>query len=212
MKLDPEVRRELLKMVRDCLILSLVMALGFLLLGKLNAAAVYGLLIGYALAVGNFFFLSLGVTRALDTGDETAAKRVMLVSRTVRTAVMLAVMGVCIWVWTRSERIHWLPVVAAAFYPRIVIGIRGMLSWYLHRRDPAPEGSEAYADEEEDEEGREDEFEKFVGRFSKGPVPTVSTGSGEEEKKGAGEDRSADPGTDPGTGVTDGKDGKNNKQ
>lgn len=171
MKLDPEVRRELAKMARDCLILSLVMALGFLVLGKLNAAAVYGLLIGYALAVGNFFFLSLGVTRALDTGDESAAKRVMLVSRTVRTVVMLSVMGVCIWVWTRSERIHWLPVVAAAFYPRIVIGLRGMLSWYLHRKDPAPEGSAPYPEEDEDEEETEDGFEKFVSRFSKGPVP-----------------------------------------
>lgn len=182
MKLDPEVRSELLKMARDCLILSLVMALGFLILGKLNAAAVYGLLIGYALAVGNFFFLSLGVTRALDTGDETAAKRVMLVSRTTRTAVMLAVMGVCIWIWTRSERIHWLPVVAAAFYPRIVIGVRGMLAWYRHRKDPAPEGSAPYPEEDEDGEEREDEFEKFVGRFSKGPVP------GEEQDKTSGKD------------------------
>ncbi|MBR5680576.1 MAG: ATP synthase subunit I [Clostridia bacterium] len=185
MRLDPEVRSELLKMARDCLILSLVMALGFLVLGRLNAAAVYGLLIGYVMAVGNFCFLSVGVTRALETGDETAAKRVMFVSRTVRTVVMLAVMGVCVWVWTRSERIHWLPVVAAAFYPRIVIGVRGMLSWYLHRKDPAPEGSAEYADEDEEEE-REDEFEKFVGRFSKGPVP------GEESKNPAGEDRAED--------------------
>jgi len=182
MKLDPEVRSELLKMARDCLILSLVMALGFLIFGKLNAAAVYGLLIGYALAVGNFFFLSLGVTRALDTGDEAAAKRVMLLSRTVRTVVMLAVMGVCIWVWTQSERIHWLPVAAAAFYPRIIIGVRGMLAWYLHRKDPAPEGSAPYPEEDEDEEAKEDEFEKFVGRFSKGPVP------GEEQDKASGKD------------------------
>ena len=170
MKLDPEVRKELMKMARDCLILSLVMALGFLILGKLNAAAVYGLLIGYAMAVGNFFFLSVGVTRALDSGDEHTARRVMLVSRAVRTAVMLGVMGVCIWVWTQSEKIHWLPVVAAAFYPRIVIGVRGTLAWYLHRKDPAPEGSAEYAEEDEEEE-REDEFEKFVGRFSKGLVP-----------------------------------------
>ena len=182
MNLDPEVRKELLKMARDCLILSLVMALGFLVLGKLNAAAVYGLLIGYVMAVGNFYFLSVGVTRALDSGDEAAAKRVMLVSRTVRTAVMLAVMGVCVWVWTRSERIHWLPVVAAAFYPRIVIAVRGTLTWYLHRRDPAPEGSEPVPEEEEAGEEAEDEFEKFVGRFSKGPVP------GEESGRTSGSD------------------------
>lgn len=176
MKLDPEVKSELTKMARDCLILSLVMAVGFLIFGKLNAAAVYGLLIGYAMAVGNFFFLSVGVTRALATGDEAAAKRTMLLSRTARTVVMLAVMGVSIWVWTQSERIHWLPVVAAAFYPRIVIAVRGTLAWYLHRKDPAPEGSAPVEDDDEDGE-EEDGFEKFVGHFAKGPIP------GEEKKE-----------------------------
>ena len=182
MKLDPEVRGELFKMARDCLILSLVMALGFLVAGKLNAAAVYGLLIGYALAVGNFYFLSVGVTRALDTGDETAAKRVMLASRTARTVVLLGVMGVCIWIWTQSERIHWLPVAAAAVYPRIVIAARGLFAWYAHKKDPAPAQTDRTGTEEpqkpdEPEEETEDEFEKFVGHFSKGPVP------GEEQKK-----------------------------
>ena len=196
MRLDPEVKSEVAKMARDCLILSLVMALGFLIAGKLNAAALYGLLIGYALAVGNFFFLSVGVTRALDTGDETAAKRVMLASRSARTVVLLAVMGVSIWLWTRSEAIHWLPVVAAAFYPRIVIAARGMLAWIRHRKDPAPVSSDSGADredrdrEEEDEEESDDEFEKFVGHFSKGPVP------GEEQKKNQNQkktDGSGDP-------------------
>ena len=170
MNLDPEVKTELKKMARDCLILSVLMALGFLLFGMMSMAVVYGLLIGYALAVGNFFFLSVGVTRALDTGDEAAAKRIMLTSRTLRTVVMLAVMGVCIWTWTHSERIHWLPVVAAAFYPRIVIAARGWIAWFLHRKDPAPETAEPYEDDA-DEEEEEDGFEKFVGHFAKGPVP-----------------------------------------
>ena len=73
-------------------------------------------------------------------------------------------------------------MVAAAFYPRIVIGVRGMLAWYLHRKDPAPEGSAPYPEEDEDGEAKEDEFEKFVGRFSKGPVP------GEERDKTPGKD------------------------
>ncbi|MBE6726903.1 MAG: ATP synthase subunit I [Ruminococcaceae bacterium] len=184
MKLDPEVKTEVAKMARDCLILSLVMALGFLIAGKLNAAALYGLLIGYALAVGNFFFLSVGVTKALDSGDEATAKRVMFASRTARTVVLLAVMGVSIWTWTQSEAIHWLPVVAAAFYPRIVIGARGMLAWIRHKKDPdpAPSGdAPAYGDEGDGEE-KEDEFEKFVGHFSKGPVPGEEPPQGQPQK------------------------------
>ena len=183
-KLDPEVRGELFKMARDCLILSLVMALGFLVFGKLNLAAVWGLLIGYALAVGNFFFLSVGVTRALDTGDEAAAKRVMLASRTARTVVLLGVMGVCVWIWTQSERIHWLPVVAAAFYPRIVIAARGLFAWYAHKKDPAPAQTERTEEPEEPEEETEDEFEKFVGHFSKGPVPGEEQAKNQDKQSG----------------------------
>ena len=186
MKLDPEVKTEIRKMARDCLILSAVMALGFLIFGKMNAAAVYGLLIGYVLAVGNFYFLSVGVTRALDTGDEARAKRMMLASRTLRTVVMLAVMGVSIWVSTHSGRIHWLPVVAAAFYPRIVIAVRGMASWYLHKNDPAPEPDPDAAAGWDDEEEEEDGFEKFVGHFSRGPVPGAeekNSGKNSQRKK-----------------------------
>ena len=175
--MEPEVRAGIVGMARDSLILSVLMAVGFLVFGQLNAAAVYGILVGYALVMTNFILLSVAATRAVDSGDETRAKRIMLGSRVFRTVLMLGVMGVCIWTWTHSERIHWIPVVASAFYPFVSLTVRGWIGYFLHRKNPAPEIPAGDDAETEEEEEREDEFEKFVGRFAKGPVP------GEEKKK-----------------------------
>ncbi|MBO4366848.1 MAG: ATP synthase subunit I [Clostridia bacterium] len=199
MKMEPEVKAEIRKMARDSLILSVLTALAFLAFGKLNMAAVYGLLIGYAMVMANFILLSIAATRAVDSGDETAAKRIMLGSRIFRTVLMLGVMGVCVWIWTRSERIHWIPVVAAAFHPFIIFTARGWIGYFLHRKDPASETTdrtEASPLPDADEDGEEeDEFEKFVGRFAKGPVPGSEKQPDDKKKQ----DPDGNPGPGPGT-------------
>ena len=201
MKLDPEVALENRKMARDCLILTALMGAGFLIARRFDLSVFFGLLIGYALAVGNFYFMSVGLTQALSTGDETAAKLKIRQSYLIRTLVMLAVMAFSLW----TERIHWVPVVASVFYPRIILAARGAWTWIERRRHPEagepavevrslPEAPGTESRDEEPKEAREeedgpDEFEKFVRHFSKGPVP------GEEKKDGppAGE-KPEDPG------------------
>ncbi len=203
MKLDPEVAAGNRKMARDCLILSLLMAVGFLIVRRFDLSVVYGLLIGLALAVGNYYFLSVGVTRALSTGDEFWAKRMIRQSFVLRTAVMLTVIGVSVWIWTKNEAIHWVPVVASVFYPRIVLGLRETWKWYRHRNDPPAEGpDDANEPEPEEEEDGEDEFEKFVSHFSKGPVPGAGESSPSSDGKparpthgDAPDERSDDPGS-----------------
>ncbi|MBQ3815650.1 MAG: ATP synthase subunit I [Clostridia bacterium] len=196
MKLDPEVLAENRKMARDCLILTAVMAAGFLVARRFDLSVVWGLLIGYALAVGNFYFMSVGLTAALSTGDETAAKTKIRQSYLIRTLVMLAVMAFSLW----TERIHWVPVIASVFYPRIVLAMRGAWTWIRRRRhseeEPEPAAREISAEPlneslNEQEEETPDEFEKFVSHFSKGPVPGEEKGKApdeaeKEEKDGGG--------------------------
>ena len=196
MKLDPEVLAENRKMARDCLILTAVMAAGFLVARRFDLSVVWGLLIGYALAVGNFYFMSVGLTAALSTGDETAAKTKIRQSYLIRTLVMLAVMAFSLW----TERIHWVPVIASVFYPRIVLAMRGAWTWIRRRRhpeeEPEPAAREIPAEPlneslNEQEEETPDEFEKFVSHFSKGPVPGEEKGKApdeaeKEEKDGGG--------------------------
>ena len=189
MKLDPEVLDENRKMARDCLILTAVMAAGFLVARRFDLSVVWGLLIGYALAVGNFYFRSVGLTKALSTGDETAAKTKIRQSYLIRTLVMLAVMAFSLW----TERIHWVPVIASVFYPRIVLAMRGAWTWIRRRRHPEekPEPAAREIPAEPEEEESPDEFEKFVSHFSKGPVPGEEKGKApdeaeKEEKNGGG--------------------------
>ena len=189
MKLDPEVLAENRKMARDCLILTAVMAAGFLVARRFDLSVVWGLLIGYVLAVGNFYFMSVGLTAALSTGDETAAKTKIRQSYLIRTLVMLAVMAFSLW----TERIHWVPVIASVFYPRIVLAMRGAWTWIRRRRHPEeePEPAAREIPAEPEEEESPDEFEKFVSHFSKGPVPGEEKGKAsdeaeKEEKDGGG--------------------------
>ena len=179
MKLDPEVLAENRKMARDCLILTAVMAAGFLVARRFDLSVVWGLLIGYALAVGNFYFMSVGLTKALSTGDETAAKTKIRQSYLIRTLVMLAVMAFSLW----TERIHWVPVIASVFYPRIVLAMRGAWTWIRRRRHPEeePEPAAREIPAEPEEEESPDEFEKFVSHFSKGPVPGEEKGKASDE-------------------------------
>ena len=135
MKLDPEVVRENRNMAIGCLVCSLLMTLGFLIAGRLDLSVVLGVVIGFALAFGNFFFMSIGITKALETGDEAAAKRTMRVSYLIRTVVMLGVIALSLL----TDRIHWLPVTASVFYPRVIITVRNLYSRWKHRNDIEPE-------------------------------------------------------------------------
>ena len=180
MKLDPEVKKEMRFMALGCAVCSAAVALVFIIIGKFDLSVLWGTLIGYALAVGNFCLMSFGIIKALETGDEAAAKLKMRSSYIWRTIVMLAIMALSIAV----EFIHWVPVLASVFYPRIIITVRGLINNYKLKKSPPPEYS-APADDDEGEE-KPDEFEKFVSGFSKGSVPEVnkkSDGGDDSDKK-----------------------------
>ena len=106
MKFDKEVIRENKKMALGCAVCSAVVVIVFAVFEKFDYTVLLGALVGWLLSFGNFFFMSVGVIRALSTGDENAAKIKMHTSYIVRTVVMLAVMAVAIIVdWqTKSQK------------------------------------------------------------------------------------------------------------
>ena len=188
MKLDKEVLRENRKMAVGCLVCTVLVMAGFLFARQFDYTVVLGGVIGWMLAVGNFFFMSVGITKALETGEENAAKLKMRTSYITRTLVMLAVIAVSLVL----DQIHWLPVVASVFYPRIVITALNLFSLAVSRRKHlAGEDAETQEDEkpnvqpqsEDNTEEETDGFEKLVRGFYKAPVP------GEENKK---QDQSSD--------------------
>ncbi len=181
-KLETEVKREIRRMALGCAICTAAVILGFWAFGRLDASVWIGGGLGWVLAAGNFYLMSLGITKALATGDEAAAKLKMHSSYIGRTVVMLAIIALSILV----DGIHWLPVVASVFYPRIVITAVNFWGLYRNRKNPPePSAAEGTAEQEEDGDGESDEFEKFVSGFSKGPVPgepvKASSQKGKEE-------------------------------
>ena len=162
MKIDPIVKKETGYMALGSLICTAVVALVFVLLRKFDVTVALGCLVGYVLTVGNFFVMSNTLTKAISTGDEVTAKLKMKQSYVTRSVVMLVVMGASIVL----EQIHWVPVIASVFYPRIVIFVRGIVQNIRNRKNPPEENPDNYVKWEDDEE-ETDEFEKFVGGFSK---------------------------------------------
>lgn len=175
MKFEPEVKKDIDFMALGCGVCSIVVALVFAVIGKFTLPVLWGTLVGYVLSFGNFVLMSVGVLKALETGDEVMAKLKMRRSYVFRTVVMLAVIGVSIAV----EFVNWVPVVASVFYPRIIITARGLWRKYKTRNDPPPTYDPVPEDEEEE---KTDEFEKFVSGFSKGEVPKVPASETSEKQ------------------------------
>lgn len=188
MKLDKEVIHENKKMTLGCLICTGLVMVGFLVAKQFDYTVALGGLVGWLLAIGNFFFMSIGVVKALETGDESSAKLKMRSSYIGRTVVMIAVMAVSLVV----DWMHWLPVVASVFYPRIVITANNLLSLAKSRKkhlagEDSEEGSATekiseQSSREEPESDEEDALDSFMKGFYKGVVPGEEKSSGNERR------------------------------
>lgn len=174
MKLEREVKQNIYKITIGSALCSLAVMLVFFVLGRLDSAVIIGTAIGFLYAAGNFFFMCVGITNALALGDETAAKARMRSSYMARTAVMVAIIAASLLL----DWINPIPVLISVFYPKIIITVCDLWNTFVLKKgkDEVATYEPAFDDGEEEET---DEFEKFVGRFSKGPVP------GEENKNEA---------------------------
>lgn len=163
-KTDPVIIKETCFMAIGALICASFVQTGFLIAQRWDYTVLIGGAVGWVLTVLNFFLMSRAVVRAVGDPDPHHAQLVMKVSYMGRTFLMLGVMVVSFLV----PLIHWLPVVAAAFYPSVVIFVRQFWTKYVLKQPeemPAVSGTpaEAYDGGEDGEDG----FEKMVGRFAR---------------------------------------------
>ena len=117
MRLEPEVKRENCKIAVGSAILSVAVGVVFFALGKFDYTVAIGSGIGFLLAVGNFFFMSVGVARALEERDESATKLKLRSSYTTRTFAILAVVAASLLL----DWINPVPVLLSVFYANIII-------------------------------------------------------------------------------------------
>ena len=179
MKLDPVVRRETVYMASATLICTVLLQTGFFLLGKWDFSVLIGGIVGWIMTAGNFFLMSVNVQKAVECDDETQARLRMRASYTWRMSAMLGILILAFIL----DFIHWVPVMVAMFYPRLVITVRQLWQKYvLKTPEEIPTSAPAVDETEEDEEDEEDGFEKVLGHFA-GKINTDYSSSASDKKE-----------------------------
>lgn len=166
MKIDPVVKRESCFIALSTLVCALLLQAVFFLLGKWDVSVAAGGAVGWIVAGANFFLMSVGVQRAVESAeDPNKAQMRLKLSYTWRMLVILAVVVAALLL----PQIHWIPVVAAILYPRIVITARQI--WERSHGEKEPDAPAAPPEPLPEEEETEDGFEKMIGHFAR-KIPT----------------------------------------
>jgi uncharacterized membrane protein len=118
-KIDKTVKKESLYVALWVLVLSVIMQSVFLVIGKWDYTVLLGNIYSYVLSVANFFFMALGVQRAMEK-DPDDAKKSMRASSSGRMLglFIVAVIGVVL------DCFHTVAVLVPMLFPRIAIAIR----------------------------------------------------------------------------------------
>ena len=158
---------------------TVAVQLVFLAVGMWDKTVLFGGLWGFFITVLNFFIMTVAIQKAMASGDEQQAKMKLQASYTGRMLLLVALMVVGIVV----PFMHWAPVLISVFFPRVVITVRGLISSVRNRgKEETVSSAEPYDDEEDEE--KEDGFEKMVGRFgAKAASGIIAMEHGEDKKE-----------------------------
>ena len=142
MKLSEPVRRETRRIAIGTGILCCVMLAVFLIIGKMSWPVALGAVVGYVLAVGNFFIMAMDVQRVVDSAsgspdDEKRAKARMRLSYNKRMLGIVAILLLTILL----AKVSWITAIMPLIFPQLVIKGGQILSSI--RKTPTDKGSEA---------------------------------------------------------------------
>lgn len=130
MKLQPAPKRELCRISAGVLIGSTLMVAIFAIAGAFTWPVLWGALLGAAIAIGNFYYLSLSVQKAA-AADSPKARLVMRSSYTVR--MLITILGIVLGMTV--SWFHWLAVVIPLLLPRLTILVMQMTGAYRPEKD-----------------------------------------------------------------------------
>jgi Na+/H+-translocating membrane pyrophosphatase len=138
MKVQETVKKETMHIAVGTLLLTAVMLLVFLVLGRLDQPVVLGAVLGSGFAILNFFVLGLSVQKSVATGNATRGKLMMTLSYSLR---MLVMMGVVV-LGLALPYFSWVTVVLPQLFPRLTIAGMQMLGMYKPEKKGEDEAAE----------------------------------------------------------------------
>ena len=120
LKVNATVMKETRYIAVFSIILSLLMQAIFLIvLRRFDYTVVLGNMLGLLIAVGNFFFMGLGVQKAVEK-DEKGAKGVLRFSQTIRFFAIFAIAAIGVLL----DCFNYIAVIVPIFFPRIAIAAK----------------------------------------------------------------------------------------
>ena len=121
LKINATVIKETRYIAVFSLILSLLMQAIFLIvLRRFDYTVILGNLLGLLVAVGNFFFMGIGVQKAVEK-DEKGAKSVLRFSQTARFFAIFAIAAIGVLLDCFND----IAVIVPLFFPRLAIAAKG---------------------------------------------------------------------------------------
>lgn len=121
LKINATVIKETKYIAVFSLILSLLMqAIFLIILRRFDYTVILGNLLGLLVAVGNFFFMGVGVQKAVEK-DEKGAKSVLRFSQTARFFAIFAIAAVGVLLDCFND----IAVIVPLFFPRLAIAAKG---------------------------------------------------------------------------------------
>ena len=150
MKVDNAVKKETGYIALGMLIMSAIMHVVFLAIGKWSLGVIYSNVLVGGYMVLNFFT----VQKATESGDEKRAKNIMKLSQTLRflsLAGVLALGALLSNVGDRSGPFEFWALIPPVFFNRITMMVRG----FAVRRESAPPSPPENTDTADEESGDE---------------------------------------------------------
>ncbi len=128
MTVDKVVKQETLNIAKGLLICSAITMLVYLVIGQFTLAVLLGSLYGCAVTLLNFFLMGITVQNVTKTEDEKMAKKKMQFSYSMRQLGLLLLVGLGMYISVEYGIFHWLPILIALIYPRLIIGVISILN------------------------------------------------------------------------------------
>ena len=131
MKPQQAVIKETKHIALGTAVLCAAMLAVYIVIGKFQWTVLTGALLGYAVAVGNFFALGMSVQKAAAQPEK--AKQIMQLSYSAR---MLA-MALCVILAMATPVFEWVTAVLPLIFPRVTIGVMQIMGKYKPARKEA---------------------------------------------------------------------------
>ncbi len=128
-KIDPAVKKETLRIAVGTVLLSGVMELVFILLGKWDLTVLFGNLLGAFAAVLNFFLMGLTVVKCVSLPADKAATKIRI-SQGTRLLMLAAICGLAALF---PKVFNLIAAVIPLLFPRLVI-----VAWQLFGKKDKP--------------------------------------------------------------------------